>query len=64
MAEVVVEVQCPHRIGLCYLTHYDGVGDMLAQLPCPCNDPSVIIRWFVEVPREPKTIEEFLNDPS
>lgn len=45
---LVAEVRCPHRTGLAYLL--DGGGQpMLATLPCPCNDPSEVIRVFAEV---------------
>lgn len=61
----VVEVQCPHKIGLCYLVDYGSpVGRMLTNLPCPCNDKSEIVRWFIAVPREAEDVEEFLNDPN
>lgn len=51
---VLVEVQCPHTVGLCY---QNRTTKWLMNLPCPCNDPSVVLREVTS----PAEIEAFLE---
>lgn len=55
--DTVVVVRCPHTIGLCYLTDHGGdVGEMLGNLPCPCNDRSEIVAKVVKIAHPPLSI--------
>jgi len=58
-AQIVV-VKCPHRIGLTLLGEpAPGMGDYFMRLPCPCNDPSVMV---AKVPTTPLTPAESTGD--
>lgn len=43
----VVVVKCPHTVGLTFAIDRAGDEPYLADLPCPCNEPSVVIARVV-----------------
>lgn len=64
MRHRLVMVKCPHKTGLCYETEDEK---MLMNLPCPCNDTSVVVQRFSGWVRgglawKPEAIEKFLED--